>query len=296
MQMKKIAFVLYFIVPVLIISCSSKKELDNTFYCFNNGVRTLPNAPEGYAAQAQLVKKLGFDGLAGHKEETYYELRKAMDKTGLEMPEMYIALNIVDGKISYHTALKNILEDSRDRNLLVTLHLHADEFMNNKKEGDKLFISGLRELADFGKPLNIQFAIYPHVGFYCETLDHAVNLVSATDRNNVGAVFNLCHFLKVEGEQGWREKIEEALPNLFMVSINGADSGNTKEMDWDQLIQPLGEGSFDTYQLVKFLKDNGYKGKFGLQCYNIKQDCEVALTKSITTWNRFKERYAAGDE
>jgi len=143
--------------------------------------------------------------------------------------------------------------------------------------------------------LNIQFAIYPHVGLYCETIEHAVNMVKATDRKNVGMVFNLCHFLKVEGEQGWQEKAKEAMPYLFMVSINGADSGNTKEMDWDQLIQPLGEGSFDTYRLVKFLKDNGYNGKFGLQCYNIKQDCEVALTRSITTWNSFQKRYASED-
>lgn len=293
--MKKVFLILCLIASFFIFSCSQKKELDNTFYCFNNGVRTLPNAPVGYEAQAQLVKRLGYDGLAGHKEETYYELRTAMDKVGLEMPEMYIALNVVDSKISYNSELKNILEDSRDRNLLVTLHLHADEFMNNKKEGDKLFVTGLRELADFGKPLNVQFAVYPHVGFYCETLEHAVNLVKATDRKNVGAVFNLCHLLKVEGEQGWQEKAREALPYLFMVSINGTDKGNTKEMGWDQLIQPLGEGSFDTYQLVKLLKDNGYNGKFGLQCYNIKQDCEVALTKSIDTWNSYKERYA-GDE
>ena len=167
--MKKTILIFYFIIPFIIISCSSKKELDNTFYCFNNGVRTLPNAPIGYEAQAQLIKRLGFDGLAGHEEETYHELRVALDKVGLEMPEIYIRLDVVDGKISYNSELKNIMEDSRDRKLLVTLHLHADEYMNNKKEGDKLFVTRLRELADFGKPFNIQFAVYPHVNFYCET-------------------------------------------------------------------------------------------------------------------------------
>ncbi len=57
-------------------------------------------------------------------------------------------MNIVEGKISYHPDLKIILEDSKDRNLLVTLHLHADEFMNNKTEGDKIFVEGVRGLAD----------------------------------------------------------------------------------------------------------------------------------------------------
>jgi sugar phosphate isomerase/epimerase len=288
--------ILIILIPFLLAGCSPKKELDNTFYCFNNGVRTLPNAPVGFRAQAELIKRLGYDGLAGHTEETYYNLRAAMDTVGLEMPEMYIAMNIIDGKISYHPDLKKILEDSKDRNLLVTLHLHADELMNNKAEGDKIFVEGVRELADFAAPLDIQIAIYPHVNFYCETMEHAVNLAKAVERKNVGAVFNLCHFLKVEGESGLEEKVKAALPHLYMVSVNGADSGNTKEMEWNQLIQPLGEGSFDTYNLVKLLKDNGYNGKFGLQCYNIKQDCETALTTSINTWRKYQQKYAGSED
>ena len=291
MKPKNLKLVLILLVPALMLSCTSEKELDNVFYCFNNGVRTLPNAPVGMEAQAALVKRMGYDGLAGHTEDNYYELRAAMDKVDLEMPEMYIAMNIVDGMISYHEALKGILEHSKDRNLLVALHLHADDFTDGKTAGDELFVEGIRELADFAAPLNINIAIYPHVNFYCETVEHAMDLADRIDRKNAGVIFNLCHLLKVEGEEGWHEKALAALPRLFMVSINGADSGNTKEMDWDRLIQPLGEGSFDTYELVKFLKDNGYEGKFGLQCYNIKQDCEVALTKSINTWEAYKMRY-----
>ena len=289
--MKNINLGLIFLALVVIFSCSSRKDLDNIFYCFNNGVRTLPNAPVGFKAQAALVKRLGYDGLAGHKEENYYQLRAAMDSIGLEMPEMYIAMNVIDGEINYHKELENILEHSTNRDLLVTIHLHADEFMNNKSEGDKLFVEGIRELADFAAPLNIKIAIYPHVNFYCEKLEHAVNLAKVADRKNVGAVFNLCHLLKLEGEDGWEEKALMALPHLFMVSINGTDSGRTKEMGWDRLIQPLGEGTFDTYKLVKLLKDNGYEGKFGLQCYNIKQDCELALTKSMNTWRLYQEKY-----
>ena len=290
MKIKHLRIGLILLVPVLMISCSTEKELDNIFYCFNNG-RTLPNAPVGLEAQAALVKQLGYDGLAGHTEDNYYELREAMDRVELEMPEIYIAMNIVKGKISYHEALKGILEHSKDRDLLVALHLHADEFMDNKADGDELFVEGIRDLADFAAPLNVKIAIYPHVNFYCETLEHAINLAKQINRKNSGITLNLCHLLKVEGETGWEEKALAALPQLFMVSINGADSGNTKEMDWDRLIQPLGEGSFDTFELVKLLKTNGYDGKFGLQCYNIKQDCELALTKSINTWEEYKMRF-----
>jgi sugar phosphate isomerase/epimerase len=214
-----------------------------------------------------------------------------MDKVDLEMPEIYIPMSIVEGKVSYPEELKGIMEHSKRRGLLVALHLHADGFTGSRSDADQLFIGGLRELADFAAPLKVDIAIYPHVHFYCETLVHALALMKQVNRENAGITLNLCHLLKVEGEQGWETKALAALPKLFMVSINGADSGNTRDMGWDRLIQPLGEGSFDTYQLVKLLKDHGYDGKFGLQCYNIQQDCEVALTKSITAWREYQLWY-----
>jgi sugar phosphate isomerase/epimerase len=124
-------------------------------------------------------------------------------------------------------------------------------------------------------------------------MSDALDLVTMINIDNLGDIFNLCLLLKVEGEAGWREKAQEALPHLFMVSINGADGGDTQQMGWDRLIRPLGEGTFDTYELVKLLKDEGYKGKFGLQCYNIPQDCETALSQSMNTWKHYQERYAA---
>ncbi len=271
---------------------SKVQELDNVFYCFNNGVRTLPNAPKGVDAQAALVKKIGFDGLAGHREETYYDWRKAMNAVDLPMPEMYIGLSISkNGKAVYHKDLKNILKDSADTGLLMTLHLHNNSGIQDRQKVDQTFVQGIQELADFCHPLGIKIAIYPHVNFYCEKISHAVKLAEVVNRRNTGVVFNTCHYWKVEGSQNWKEAIQLAKPYLFMVSINGIDDGDTKTMGWDRLIQPLGEGTFDTYELVKYVKDLGYDGLFGLQCYNIKQDCEKALTKSIETWKSYKQRY-----
>ena len=62
-------------------------------------------------------------------------------------------------------------------------------------------------------------------------------------------------------------------------------------MGWDRLIQPLGEGSFDVYELVRLARDQGYVGPFGLQTYNIKRDAEAALTTSIATWSEYKKKF-----
>lgn len=49
------------------------------------------------------------------------------------------------------------------------------------------------------------------------------------------------------------------MPYLFLVSINGADEGNTHKIGWDRLIQPLGEGNYDVLNVLRILKDLGYK-------------------------------------
>jgi sugar phosphate isomerase/epimerase len=285
---------LLFLLPAMPAGAdkAKSKELDNVFYCFNNAVRLLPNAPEGFDAQAALVKKIGYDGLAGEGGNKYYPWRKAMDKAALAMPEIYIRMDIdEDHKAKYDGELKNIIKDSKDRNLLITFVLYNDLKIEDRQKVDRIFIEAIQELADYCSPFNVKIAIYPHAALHCETVSHSVSLARAINRRNVGAIFNLCHYLKVEGQQGWKESIQNALPYLFMVSICGAQAGDTQKMGWDKLIQPLGEGTFDTYELVKYLKDKGYDGQIGLQCYNIKQDCEQALTQSMNTWKSYQERY-----
>jgi len=210
------------------------------------------------------------------------------------MPEIYWGINMdADGNVSYKEGLKDIIKDSKDRSLIVALFSNAKAFNDNKDEGDPLLAKGIQELADFAAKYNVKVAIYPHVNNYCETIEHCVQMAKLVDRENFGVVFNTCHMLKVEGEANWEEKLVDAMPYIYMISLNGADSGDTQNMDWDRLIQPLGEGTFDTYKLVKLAKDNGFSGPFGLQCYNIKQDADVALTKSINTWKEYKRSYAA---
>jgi len=293
MEMKKLGLTAL-ICLVFGSAFPQKKVLDNTFYAFNNSMR-MANAPTGMDAQAELIKRLGFDGLSGHISDDNISRRAALDKARLKMPEVYWGIDMDSiGKITFKEGLKEIIKDSKNRDLVIALYSNVKYFMNNKVEGDPLLAKAIGELADFAAPFGVRIAIYPHVGNYCETSEHSVRLAKMANRPNVGAIFNTCHLLKKEGEEGWEQKLIDALPWLYMISINGADSGNTKEMNWDKLIQPLGEGSFDTYKLVKLAKDNGYKGPFGLQCYSIKQDCEVALTKSIKTWNAYKKTYANG--
>ena len=292
--MKKILLLL---ITVLLFGSADgfarKKKLDNVFYCFNNAMR-LPNAPKDLEEQAKLAKRLGYDGISGSGEESYPAFHQALDKVGLAIPEIYISIKIDPGVPAYNPLLKDLIKDSYKRDLLLTLHLHSDQFLKNKEEGDKKFAAVLTELADYAAKYKVKLSVYPHFSFYCEDVDHALKLVTMVNRPNLGVVVNLCHYLKVKGSAGLEQQLLKALPHLFMFSLSGADTGDTKSYDWDRLIKPLGEGTYDPYPLVKLLKDNGYRGRIGLQCYNIKMDAEANLVKSMATWNSYKQRYASG--
>ncbi|MFY0626799.1 MAG: sugar phosphate isomerase/epimerase [Reichenbachiella sp.] len=278
----------------LFLSCSQQKnKLDNVIYPFNNAMTSLPNVPEGFDDQAKLIKKIGFNALGGHTRDDYFKRRSALNKYGLTMPELYWGITLDSlGNYSYDTQIEGIIRDSKDNNLIVSLFVVSKAYKDNRKEGDPILIKGIQELADFAAPFNVKIAIYPHVNLYVEEVGHSVKLAQMANRKNVGAIFNTCHFLKKEGEEGWQQKLKNAVPYLFMVSLSGADAGDTQEMPMSKLIKPLGEGTFDTYKIVKFLKDNNYNGPFGLQCYMIKQDCEVVLTKSLNTWRDYQKRYS----
>ncbi len=292
-NMKGISLALAMIVVNLTMACFAQvKELNNPFYCFGNAM-SLPNAPKSFEEQAALVKKIGYNAISGSGVENYFEFRKALDQEGLKLPEIYIELNIDQGIALGETKLKKIIRDSKDRDLLITLPISSKLYKNNQLEGDVKLVEILTDLADYAAVYHVKLAIYPHFSNYCESIDHALKIASMAGRSNIGIVFNLCHFLKVEGQDKIEAAVTKAMPYLMMVSICGADSGDTKNMDWNRLIQPLGSGSFNTYDFVKLVKDKGYNGIVGLQCYNIKVDAQAALFQSLATWKSFKIKYTA---
>ena len=77
------------------------------------------------------------------------------------------------------------------------------------------------------------------------------------------------------------------MPYLFVVTINGADSGGS---NWKELIQPLDSGTFDIYKFLKTLKELGYAGPIGLQGYGVKGDVYQNLKRSMDAWRRLSHR------
>jgi sugar phosphate isomerase/epimerase len=269
----------------------NERILENPFFAFSNSMNKegLPLIP--LDAQADMLNKYGFDGIEHVEITNMMEVKEVFDREGLKIYANYVKIDI-DKEEPYLKEWKEIIPKLEGTDILFWCHLHSAKFKSSDQEADAIIIPLIQELADFAKPYGVKLAIYPHVWFLAEKPEDSFRIAEKVNRENVGTVFNLPHFLKTDSEENLEKILNLIFPRLFAVSICGADAGDTKNMDWDRLIQPLGQGSFDTYRLVEFLVDKGYTGPFGLQTYGLKGSPENYLYQSGKAWNSFEKRYS----
>lgn len=244
--------------------------------------------------RAETLKQAGYDGI-GTRGTKLAEQTEIFEKAGLKLHSTYLGLNL-DADRKYDANLVNSIKQLKGKDTILWFFVTSKKYKPASKDGDAAAVEAIRELADVAHESGLKIALYPHANLYVETLADSVRIAKKVNRRNVGGSFNLCHWLKVDGDIDYRPALKESLPYLFVVSICGADTGDTKKMGWDKLIQSLDKGSFDNYKLLKYLKDIGYKGPIGLQGYRIKGDPKQNLADSMKAWHKINERLAKDSE
>lgn len=238
--------------------------------------------------RADTLKELGYDGM-GTRGTNLVEQTEIFEKAGLKLHSTYLGLNL-DADQKYDANLMKAIKQLKGKGTILWFTVSSKKYKPASVEGDAVAVKAIRELADAAHDSGLKIALYPHANMYVETLSDSVRIAKKVNRRNVGGSFNLCHWLKVEGDIDYRPILKESLPYLFVVSTSGAESGDTKKMGWDKLIQTLDKGSFDNYKLLKYLKDIGYKGPVGLQGYRIKGDPKETLSSSMKAWRKINEK------
>lgn len=243
---------------------------------FDNGL----NDFETYQAKVAVLKELGYTGTTwrpGDTTEFLYEL----DKADLKLYATYVVLKATPEDCPIPQTVRDEIRALRGRDTFVWLTIIGDT-------SDKIALKAIRTISTLAKANDLRVALYPHYGFKIDTVATCLRYANLVNEPHVGVSFNLCHFLKQNDEADLEPTLQSAASKLFLVSVNGADRGDTQSMNWDQLIQPLGEGSFDTGRVFDILKDISYKGPILLQCYGMDQRDSVHLQTSMATWKRIK--------
>ena len=276
----------------------AKTGLANPFFVFNNGVQDATyDTPE---KQVALLKRLGYDGMEKNGLDGFAEVQGELDRQGLKLFTVYVNVNLDPGQPAYDPRLPEVIRSLKGRETMLWLNVtsRAGTHAPSSRQGDAAALAAIGEVADMAQASGVRVMLYPHVWFWLETVDHAISLVEKLGRPNVGLTFNLPHWLaqtRPEDEKGLRAQLARARPHLFAVSINGATNIEDKSdrgTIWKSLIQPLGQGTFDTYALLETLVDLGFDGPVGLQCYNVPGDKAEILAQSMAAWRDYRKRMA----
>ena len=204
-----------------------------------------------------------------------------LDEKSLKLVWLHSYVTIRPDSVTYDPGLREAVGLLRGRDVLLSFTIRGGK--RSDPSDDARVVPVLREIADLAAEAGLRVVLYPHQGDWVETIGDAVRVARQVDRENLGAMFNLCHWLRVDDTSRLEEALEAAMPYLFAVSINGADP---PPGGWDRLIQPLGSGSFDVAGLLRTLHRLGYEGPIGLMCYGLRGDAEVHLRQSMEAWNR----------
>lgn len=281
--MKLYRLIVFIPLFFLIYSVSSQK-FNPPFFVFEDGLWNAKSVELDY--WANLVKTSGFDGIELIGLDKLDGMLPELKKHDLKLFTLYIQIDL-EKQQPYDPRLKDYIKQLKNTGLHLWVHVHSEKYAPSDPSGDDKCDEIIGELADYSKNYDVKIAFYPHADFWVEKVDDGVRLAKKINRPNVGTVFNLCHFLKKDEPEKLEQKLKNAMPYLFLVSINGADAGDTNQMNWDRLIQPLGRGDYNVLNVLKILKDLGYNKPIGLQCYNIKGQPEEFLKESVSSWKKY---------
>jgi sugar phosphate isomerase/epimerase len=243
-----------------------------------------------FGQQAEMLKELGYPGVGHIMLDKVEERLASVDAAGLRLFQITMTVDVAPGKAPYDAArFKTVLALVAGRQ--VQFCLLARGAQPSDPAVDSHAVEILREMSDLARDSGAQLLLYPHQKDWIERIEDAIRVADKVDRPNVGVMFNLCHWLRVDRSRDYEPLLRQALPRLWAVSINGADDYDDQP-NWKRYIQPLDQGSFDVGALLRTLDRIGYRGPVGLQCFGIGGNAREHLARSMTKWRELRAQPA----
>ena len=236
-----------------------------------------------------LIKRLGYDGV-GWTEKSPDALAaeiKELESRQLRMFTIYCAASFKDGELAWGAHIPKLMEQLNGHCDLLWLHIGGKGPAFDALSSDTPCVAKLRGLAETAKANNMKIAIYPHLGEWTEKFGDALTLAERVNHPAFGLSFNLCHALACGEEEKIHDLLEKAKAHLFTVTLSGANARATgDDRLWKQLIQPLGQGTYDNAAILKKLRAIGFAGPVGFQGYGIALPSEQIVTETMAGWKK----------
>ena len=277
-------------LPILLACCAAAlpcaAQPSNPFFAMDTIARGRPETV------VPLLQRLGYRGLAGQAGDA--PMAQALAAAGLTFYNGYLTLELTDESPILTEDLRRKIDAMSPSRATLWLALakvsrSRQALTRQDPAADSLALQQLSNLATYAAAHHVRISLYPHAGCWLEHVEDALRLANRLNQPNLNITFNLCHWLKVEGSSRDPEPLlQAAQPRLDFVTLHGADGGDTQNLSWDRLIQPLGQGTYDVPALLRKLQRVGYTGPIGFQGYGIAGDPAQVLAATMAAWKQMK--------
>jgi sugar phosphate isomerase/epimerase len=241
------------------------------FFAMDTGLRG-PDVPT-LEDKVKLLHDLGYWGIdytLNHDELP--RLLELLDKYGIELACVYLSPALEDKP---DPRLAESVRQMKGRPTRIEMAIRSSRFKPDDPAGDKDALHMIHRVSDMAADTGPVVSIYPHTGLWTQRVQDGVRLAAASGRKNVGANFNLVHWAWVKQDQPLEKVLQQSLPHLFAITINGLDGRN---------IVPLDQGDYDVVAFIKLVKNIDYRGPVGLQGYGIPGPSRQSLARSMKKW------------
>ena len=274
-------FVALFAIPLL--PCRPAAAATAEGLCLLRGNRRA-GAEAAYASpnRRSCSAQLGFDG-AGYPVlvgKPCDDTLRALDDAGLKIYLLQTAINVgPKAAAPYDPQVLDAIRKLKGRPVVVVVTISG--LKPGDPSGIEPAVKAMRELGDAAAAAGVRISLYNHVNCWNESVPFNIVLVKKINHPQVGFNFNVCHWLKVEGNKDYRPLLRENAAKLFCVTLCGADRRNGLDQRPDPAARP---GRLRQPPLLATLREIGYQGPVGVMCYGIPGDLRDYLQRSMNTW------------
>ena len=281
-----------FALSVLIVylqSCeSSQKELINinevSAWCII-GFDSLDRSPSQRIAllNEMGLKKYGYNRGKGEYGQLKEEFRLAKDND-IEVTSVFVWLNAKNDSVGHlsdsNEELLSHLKDVEQKPA-IWVSFNNNFFENlDDKEATKVAVEMIEYVNSRAEDLGCNVALYNHTGWFGNP-QNQVEIIKEMDHDNISIVYNF-HHAHNDAEK-YRKNFELLMPYLSFVNLNGVKKDGPKILD-------IGKGDFE-YDMIKYLKEKGYGGPWGILGHVKTEDVKVVLERNIKGLKLLNARY-----
>ena len=248
-----------------------------------------------WSARCEMLRELGFDGtyLTLWSEAAWADLsevRHARERFGIEVAGIYWTLDLDDRGGANHLFLQALRDQEQvpHGSRFEIAIVGADAF----RADDERLSFWLGAILGIAASRELEIALYPHAGFWLESLEQATRIAQMHAHPQLSVVFCGYHWFAAQAERGGKYlqgALAQAAPLLSSANL----CGSTARMENGRRacsIELLGRGELDNFALLGMLQSVGIPEWIGLQGFGIGGDAFAKLSESMANLREMLER------